>query len=95
MGDPGHLRIRERVFQAPQVQAAPILRRDPLARVESLTKRLVDAVNQNPALFPMILKEIQGEYWKAGAPVSIEKLREAATTLIQQAEREARINKLI
>lgn len=89
VGDPGELRLRKRAYQAPVVEANPIPRRDPLARVESLTRRLVDEVMANPGMYDHILTEIQGEYWKAGAPVSVDQLRDAARILLERAERAA------
>lgn len=62
-------------------------RRTPQERIESLTKRLIDAWRENPRIAEAILVEIQGEYWKQGTPVTAEALRGAASESLRDAER--------
>jgi len=79
---PGNLRQAE--FRGQFKEPPPVVKRTPLERVESLTKRLASApVWQQEAL----LQEIEGEYWKNGMPVTREALRSAATKLLNQTAR--------
>lgn len=54
-------------------------------RVDSLTKRLIEAVEKQPWEAEMILKGAALEEWKRGNPVSYDQLREAAQPLIEKA----------
>jgi len=74
----------------------PILKRTPQQRVESLTLRLMQQVEESirvygePRLPEDVLREIQVEYWKAGIPekfdYSIENLKVIARKFLQEAE---------
>lgn len=63
----------------------PIVKRSDRERVESLAKRFWDTIKDNPSMAPLILKELQQEYWKAGQPVSYEDMRIAAVELLKKA----------
>jgi hypothetical protein len=68
----------------------PVLRqRTPQEKLDSLTQRLVLSWRTQPWLINALLAEIQGEYWKAGAPVSVDQLRALAGAQLQEAERRA------
>jgi hypothetical protein len=62
----------------------PIVKRTPQERIESMTKRLMSA---HPAEIEYILKDLQYEYWRAGAPVTVDALRTVATHFLNRAER--------
>ena len=62
----------------------PIVKRTPEQRVESMAKRLMNA---HPAEIEYILKDLQYEYWKAGAPVTVDALRTVASHFLNRAER--------
>ena len=62
----------------------PIVKRTPEQRIDSMVTRLKSA---HPASVEPILKEIAGEYWRAGMPVAVEDLRRVAAHFLNQAER--------
>jgi len=74
----------------------PIVKRTPQARVESLTQRLLQQVEDSirvygePRLPEEVLREIQVEYWKAGTPekfnYNIENLKVIARKFLEEAE---------
>lgn len=64
----------------------PIAKRTRQARLDSLTRRLVDEYKNNPAAVEGVLAEIATEYWKQGAPVTVDQLRSAAAALLTKAE---------
>lgn len=68
-----------------------VQRRAQTARVESLTRRLWDQIQMNPAMAGAILKDYQRELWLAGTPVSYEELKKVAIDLLMEAERQQRI----
>ena len=63
----------------------PLKRRTERERVESMTKRLVDAIEKQPWEAELLLKGAALESWKAGHPVSYDDLRQAAQPLIEKA----------
>jgi hypothetical protein len=67
-----------------QFDAPPIVKRTPEQRLDSMVQRLKTA---NPLENEAILKDIAGEYWKAGAPVSVDQLRTVAAHFLNRAER--------
>jgi RNase P/RNase MRP subunit p29 len=67
-----------------EFDAPPIIKRTPEQRLDSMVKRLTKA---DPAHVEPILREIREEYWKAGAPISVEQLRAVATHFLNRAER--------
>jgi hypothetical protein len=71
-------------MESHQFDAPPIIKRTPEQRLDSMVQRLKDA---DPAYNEFILKEIAGEYWKAGAPVSVDQLRTVAAHFLNRAER--------
>ena len=60
-------KLREYTEQHTFADLEPIKKRTPQQRVEALTQRLVGAPEWERQY---LLKEIQGEYWKAGTPVA-------------------------
>jgi len=68
----------QHVFDAP-----PVVKRTTEQRLDSMVRRL----KQQPEMAEVILKDIAGEYWKAGAPVSVEALRTVAAHFLNRAER--------
>ena len=56
-------------------------------RLDSLTRRYVQAWRSGQ-MNEGILKEIVGEFWKLGTPISAERLREVAAHLLNKARRE-------
>lgn len=75
---------RSRSFK--QWKADSPKKRTPLARVESLTRRLVEQFKANGVIPGELLTEITGEYWKAGAPITTEQLRRVAAELLKREE---------
>lgn len=66
-----------------------VKRRTPNQRLDSMTSRLVNDWRRG-MINDGLLKEIAGEYWKAGTPISATRLREVAARLLTQAENEAK-----
>lgn len=75
----------------------PIIKRTPQQRVESLTRRLLDHMEDSfkafgePRIPQELLDEIKTEYWKAGRGdeahnVNIETVRAIAAKFLQEAE---------
>lgn len=62
----------------------PVVKRTPDQRINSMVKRLQSAP---PETVEPILKDIANEYWKAGAPVTVDALRAVASHFLNQAER--------
>ncbi|HSE44953.1 MAG TPA: hypothetical protein VLA89_06455 [Gemmatimonadales bacterium] len=71
----------------------PIVKRSDRDRVHSLAKRFWDTVKDNPNMAPLVLQELQQEYWKKGQPVSYEDMRLAAVELLKKAAIEAQKGK--
>lgn len=67
-----------------QFEAPAVVKRSTEARLDSMVKRLMNAHPQDQEY---LLKSVQLEYWKAGAPVTVEALRAAAATYLNRAER--------
>lgn len=71
----------------------PKVKRTPHQRIESLTKRLLVEAERHRKVFGFmslpeeILREIEGEYWKVGTPITVHDLRRIAMHLLEQAER--------
>lgn len=79
----------------------PIVKRTPQERVESLTRRLLQHIEDTykttgtPSIPQDLLDTIKAEYWRIGDPVkaegvSAETVRAIATEFLKRAEREAR-----
>lgn len=79
----------------------PIRKRTPQERVESLTRRLLDHLEETykrtgtPELPADLLYQIKSEYWRVGDPVSasgvnVDTIRAIATKYMEMAERQAR-----
>lgn len=91
IGPAGQSRIVEKTYNVPirdDMRPAPIQKRTHVQRVESLARRFWETIQQNPALAPAVLREIQAEYWKAGEPVTFEDCRRAAIELLRRVEQE-------
>jgi hypothetical protein len=86
--DPKSKTKQLRGFEASKVfkeeDLPPIVKRTPQERIESMVKRLMNA---HPAEIEFILQDLQYEYWKAGAPVTVDALRTVATHFLNRAER--------
>jgi hypothetical protein len=79
--------LREDIEEPLEFKAPPVLKRTHEQRLDSMVKRLMAAdPKQNEAM----LKEIAGEYWRAGAPVTVDQLRTVAAHFLNIAERKAR-----
>ena len=82
----GAVPIRQQTFQIDvPFDKKPHVRRAPSARLDSMAKRLIDEWKRG-ALTEATLKEIAGEYWKNGTPVSADELRRVAARLLSEAE---------
>lgn len=84
--------LRQHVVQAPrdlwEQMRKPPRRRDPLERVDSMVRRYVAEWKAgNGALLEKLGREICGQYWLAGMPLSVDKLRQLATASLEDAER--------
>lgn len=77
--------IPDGAFSAP-----PIQKRTPQARLDDVTKTLVDFYNQHGFVPESILREIQGIYWMNGQNMSIDELRQVAGHYLRMAEAQAR-----
>ena len=77
IGDPS------RYFQVPELK-----RRTLEERVQSLVNRLKDTP---PALQEELFRDITGEYWKEGMPVSADQLRKVATDILNKADSRPRV----
>jgi hypothetical protein len=65
---------------------APLQKRTDLQRVESLTKRLLEAVkNHQPGEMEYILQQMSVEGWKAGTPISYEECKRVAIEALKKA----------
>lgn len=67
------------------------IKRTPEQRLDSLTKRYVEAWKRGE-MNDGILKEIVGEFWKLGTPISADRLREVAAQCLNQARREQKVD---
>jgi hypothetical protein len=67
-----------------EFDAPPVVKRTPNERVESMVARLKTA---SPETIEPILKEVASEYWKAGAPVTVDALRAVAAHYLNRTER--------
>jgi hypothetical protein len=61
----------------------PIVKRTPEQRIQTMVQR----IQKDPVLAEAMLKDIASEYWKAGAPVSVDQLRTVAAHFLNRAER--------
>lgn len=82
--------IVERAYTKPAIlpRNKPQKRSD-IERVESLARRFWDVVKDNPKMAPLLLSEMQREYWMAGQPVTYEDMKIAAIELLKKAAQEA------
>ncbi len=64
----------------------PIIKRTPEQRLDSMVARLKAGVPPEP-----VLKEVAAEYWKAGAPVTVEALRTVAAHFLNRVERQRQL----
>ena len=62
----------------------PIIKRTPEQRLDSMVRRLQGA---SPETLEPALRDIAREYWKAGAPVTVDALRAVASHYLNQTER--------
>lgn len=62
----------------------PVVKRTPAQRLDSMVARLKSA---SPETLTPILNDIAGEYWKAGAPVTVDALRAVASHFLNRTER--------
>jgi hypothetical protein len=69
-----------------QFEAPPITKRTTEERLDSMTKRLLAS---RPEEQEYLLRQVASEYWKAGAPVTVDALRTAAAHYLNRAERKA------
>lgn len=67
----------------------PLKKRTDRERVESFTKRLLDAIEKQPWEADMILRGAAAESWKKGHPISFDELKAIAAPFIEQAQKEA------
>lgn len=72
-------------FDLPEIR-----KRTERERVDSMTRRLMAAIESQPWEAEMILKGIQLEEWRKGHPVAYEDLRTAAAPLIEMAQKKAK-----
>jgi len=77
-------RLRSYSEQGAFSDLPPIVKRTPQQRLESMVLRLKDAA---PETLEPILNDIAGEYWKAGAPVTVDALRAVASHFLNITER--------
>lgn len=88
-GDPTRIRdhvVRVREDPWAHLRRAP-RKRSPLEKVESMTRRYVTEWRRgNTALLDGLLREICGEYWKAGSPITEDALRMLAAKSLADAE---------
>ena len=83
----------EKYVVTPRVEGvldrAPVKKRSDAERVESLARRFWDTIKDNPSMAPLVLQELQAEYWKAGQTVAYEDIKQAAIELLKKAAIEA------
>ena len=77
-------RLRSYSEQGTFSDLPPVVKRTPQQRLESMVLRLKDAA---PETLEPILNDIAGEYWKAGAPVTVDALRAVASHFLNKTER--------
>jgi hypothetical protein len=71
-------------------EVAPIRKRTPAERAESLANRFWQSVkDHDPAQTEMILKQLYGEAWKAGMPISYDEVKQVATNALRLAAAKA------
>lgn len=82
----GAVPIRQQTFRIDKpFEEKPHVRRTPNARLDSMAKRLIDEWKRG-VLTDATLREIAGEYWRAGTPVSADELRRVAAQMLTEAE---------
>ena len=74
----------KQVMARHEFSAPPVVRRTTEQRLDSMVKRLLGAHPQDQEY---ILRQAATEYWKVGAPVTVEALRTAAAHYLNRAER--------
>lgn len=77
----------KQVMASHQFEAPPIVKRTTEERLDSMTKRLLAS---RPEEQEYLLKQVASEYWKAGAPVTVDALRTAAAHYLNRAERKGK-----
>jgi len=70
---------------------SPIQNRTTRQRIESMVLRLVQEYRKNPRIFDHdpIVRQIAGESWKLGVPLSTEKIRQIAAGYLERASKGA------
>jgi hypothetical protein len=82
----GTVPIRQRVYDIPVAfNTDRKVQRTASARLDSMTKRLVDEWKRG-GVTDATLREIAGEFWKAGTPISETELRQVAARFLHEAE---------
>jgi len=76
--------LREYAETHAQWDVPALVKRTPEQRLESMVQRLKKA---EPVYIESILRDISGEYWKAGAPVTVDTLRTVASHFLNRTER--------
>lgn len=93
LGPAGQSRIVERSYEVRADQKLlvprPVVKRADRERVESLARRFWETVRDDPRMAPLVLQQIQAEYWKAGETISYEQCKEAAIELLKKAAAKA------
>lgn len=77
-------RLRSYAEQGTFTDVPPVIKRTPQQRLDSMVNRLKDVP---PEQIEPMLRNIAGEYWRAGAPVTVDALRAVASQLLNRAER--------
>lgn len=93
LGPFGQEQINPRKTKAKFPKPEPIVKRVPYARTESMARRLWDEVKIHPERMPILLKYLHETAWKEGLPVTFEQCQEAATELLEKAERKAQLKR--
>ena len=83
----GEKKLRSYSEQGTFTDVPPVIKRTPEQRLDSMVQRLRAA---SPETVEPILKEIAGEYWRQGMPVSTDALRTVAAYYLNRAERKAK-----
>jgi len=78
------LRDYSEVHAFDESELPTIIKRTPEQRLNSMVQRLKAA---SPQTVEPVLKDIAGEYWKAGAPVTVDALRAVASHFLNRTER--------
>ena len=77
-------RLRSYAEQGTFTDVPPVIKRTPEQRLESMVERLKAAP---PETLEPILREIAGEYWRRGMPITVDALRTVAAHYLNRAER--------